>query len=720
MINKKKYIFIALFFALSLLIFSFLANAENETGTESETRTATETTTQPTTTSTSSTPTTETTSTTETENQDQTGTTEKQETSAENNQNSEAQLSIGAGITPDSPFYFVEDKILTQFRGDSKNREKKIAEIEAMVNERKIPEAREALERYKKYASYLENEVDPDKSEEAKRSAAAIRNKINEIESQIPDDVKKEFVDEIKNKEKRITTAAELSKKIRDLCESLSNVDPVEYERVCKTNENAPKWQRNLDKKLTEEQRKEAEKFFQVMSACFKDPATCKCEEINVNAFVEKCGVVAPLAAKCEKGDEEACEKMDEESEGIDELLPEHLQDVLADVEERYGEAKNDLHMPSECREASVKNPKECEKIMIRTHAPEECIQAFDKGEISFNNPRQFEKACQEIMFKLNAPEECVAAGLKDPRECGKLMFKTNAPEECIDAGLTGESRSDDKKCRELMESKQGERGGPGRGYGFALGRDCNGIENKDEKLKCFEEIFNNAQQQHGFQGGPQGNNFGGKGGPRGGWPGPCQKVQAFTRESCEKIMTDESNKRFQETRRYEENFASSCHEKGGRWDCGFGSVTPENPCRCFFDDQFRPPQGQFPNQPQQPQMPRDFQCPPDMSKRCEGDKCFCVPPEQPVTQPTQPPQTTESAPATTTPTTDTSGTTSGSSGGTEGSSGSGTTTESSGSTSTTTTSGGSTGGTSETSGTSGTTGSVIGIDNEFLDYYFK
>lgn len=711
MIIKKKYIFVAAFFVLSLLIFSFLANAENETGTKVETQTATETTIEESTTA----PLTDTT--------DSSSTNEKQGTSAENNQNSDAQLSIGAGITPDSPFYFVEDKILTQFRDDSRNREKKIAEIEAMINEGNIEAARKALEKYKIYASELENEVDPEKSEEAKRSAEAIRNKVKEIESKIPEEAKKDFIKDINERESKISTAAELSQKIKELCESLSKVDPVEYGRVCRTSNDAPRWQKRLDQKLTGEQKVEAEAFFKIMSQCFRNPKECECDKISVKAFADKCSVVAPLAVKCEQeGDEKACKEMDEKTEGIEELLPEHLQDVMAGVEEEFGDAKFENYMPPECREAGVKTPRECEKIMIRTHAPEECIQAFDKGDISFNNPRQFEKACQEIMFKLNAPEECVTAGLKDPKECGKLMFKTNAPQECVDAGLTGESRSDEKKCREIMESqREGERGGPGKGFGFALGKNCNSIQNKDEKLKCFEEMFNNAQEHYGFEGGPRGGEF------KGGYdinraPPECRSAGAKTSGECEKIMIEQSKRRFEDTRKYEEEFANSCRDKGGRWDCGFGGVTPGNPCRCFFDDQFRqqPPTGQFPQQ----RPPTEFQCPPDMNKKCEGNGCFCVPPEQPSQQPpTQTTQPTTTEQQTSQTQTGTSGTTTGESGGT---SSTGTTTErtdssSSGGTSGSSTTTESTGtSSSSSSSTSGTTGSVIGIDNEFLDYYFK
>ena len=52
--------------------------------------------------------------------------------------------------------------------------------------------------------------------------------------------------------------------------------------------------------------------------------------------------------------------------------------------------------------------------------------------------------------------------------------------------------------------------------------------------------------------------------------------------------MIGASKKRFEETKRYEENFAGECRAKNGRWDCSFGDITPGEPCRCFFDERER------------------------------------------------------------------------------------------------------------------------------------
>lgn len=470
--------------------------------------------------------------------------------SADDSESSDEQLSVGAGITPDSPMYFIEDKVLTMFRDDLENREKKIAEVREMVQEGKIEDAKRALESYRKYAEALEKEADPDKKEEAQRSAAAIRNAIKEIESELEEKDKKEFVDDVLASEKSIVAASEIASKIKELCEALSKLDPEQYERTCKTEGDSPDWQIKMDKKLTKEQQVEAEKFFEVMSSCYENPKECECEKISVEKFAAVCKETAPLAAKCEEGDEDACEKMNS-MEDPKELLPEHLQGVLDKVEGRYEKAQFDNFAPPECREAKAKTPEECMKVMFRVNAPEECIEALDKGEIDLKNERVAREQCEEIMFEANAPEECVQAGLKNPKECGKLMFKENAPQECIEAGLTGESSKDSKKCEELMRSVDKERKGP-EGERGGFGPDCRSLQDAEERLKCYDGKLEGAK---------------------------------------------DSGKRFEDTRIKEKECANSCEAKGGRWDFTGGN------CQCYQDDRKefenknpRGPEGERPN----------------------------------------------------------------------------------------------------------------------------
>ncbi len=471
---------------------------------------------------------------------------------------SDAQLERSAGITPDSALYFVEDVILTKFRDDSENREKKIAEIKAMVDEGKMDDAKVALEKYEKYAANLEKEADPQKAEESKRSAAAIRRTVKDFEDKIPEGEREKFVDNIVDKEGAIVTAVEISNKIKGLCETLSQLDPLEYSRICRSGNDSPEWQKDLDKKLTSEQEKEAKEFFGIMSQCFQSPQTCRCNDIKVESFAQQCNIIAPLAAKCSKGDESACEKMDDVGDPT-ELLPEHLQGVMRDVERKYGESQNDLHVPKECKEKGVTDRKGCFKIMFELNAPEECVAAVNSGKITLDGTEsQARKACEEVMFVENAPEECVSAGIRDGKECGKYMFKLNAPKECLDAGLTGDTRSDEKKCREIMESqnrdrKEGEfdREGEG-GFGGNPASNCQGITDSQQRLECYDNALKGEMNR-----GEQWNDkrksneefINNNNANKGNWPSECISAGTLTPEGCRDTMTKIGEERYGKNR---------------------------------------------------------------------------------------------------------------------------------------------------------------------------
>ena len=408
-----------------------------------------------------------------------------------------------------------------------------------MIRDGKIEEAKIALARFNKFADQLEKEVNPEDKDEAKRVASAIRSAIREIESEIPEENKKEFVDNIVERSERIETAAEIASKIKELCTELAKLDPGEFYTVCKTEDNSPKWQENLFNDLSEEQRVDAEKMFNIMSSCFRTSGRdCKCEEIPHTAFSNLCTEARPLAVACDEGRDEACTELESLDEDLDNLLADapHLQLALEKAERGLETARfeNDRFMPPECREAGATTPEECMKIMVRTHAPEECISALDSGELQFESERQFREACEDIMFRENAPPECIEAGIKDPRECGKYMFEISAPKECIEEGITGESPRDANKCREIMESLKGE-----RPEGPRINFDCRRIENTEERLNCYDNAVSSAREFRPEE--PRG--------PQGGWPEPCQKAQALTPESCENVMREFGRQQFGENR---------------------------------------------------------------------------------------------------------------------------------------------------------------------------
>lgn len=621
---------------------------------------------------------------------------------------SEAQLSVGAGITPDSNFYWVEENILSKLRSDITNLEKAVAQIKAMVEKKDYESARVALSHYKKYVSDLEENVAPEEKEEVQRAISAISNALKEIESQIPQEQKKEFVDDVKKDAEKVQAAVNIAAKIKELCGTLAKLDPEQYAITCNAGKDAPKWQRNLDDKLTDEQKKEAEAFFKIMSSCFENPKTCQCSEIKIQKFADSCNQIAPLAAKCQEGDDDACEKMDEIEDPI-EYLPPHLQGVMEKLDRKYSDDKFEHFGPPECKKAGVTTKEACMKIMFEKNAPEECIDASKEGKIDFSSERTMRESCEKIMFLENAPQECVNAGLKDHKECGKFMFKQNAPEECIDAGLTGESPRDSKKCEEIMRSQR-ENEGPnhGPGGGFAFGRDCGRIENKEEKLKCFEDMFNNVQQG-GFQGrGPE-ERFDDKQFR----PNEGQRDGQFNNRR-------ESEERNRMTKEQVENFAKECSSKGGRWDCSFGG---SNPCRCFSPNE-GPRNEQFNNQQPPDNNFKSFQ-----GERGENFQEKGNVEGGGIVEGSSGSSTTSPSTGTSTDTGSSSSSSTSSSSSSSTSSGGGDTSSSTGSTSGSgdtgsTSSGSSSGGdTSTSSGSSsgGTiTGGVIAEGNAFLDYYFK
>ena len=224
----------------------------------------------------------------------------------------DSELEVEAGTTPDSALYFF-DKFLDRFGDDLKIREEKIAEIEAMVEAGNIDAAKEALEIYVESAEEVEFEVGPERREEALRSAAAIRNVMRNIQEKVPPEERDEFVHAVIDREHSIATAAEIAAKINDLCRELSGLDPELFYQNCRVDDEGPKWHKNMFKDLTEDQKKEAKKFAEIMGQCFETSGQeCRCDEIPFESFADTCSKAAPLATAREiEGDEEACERLD-------------------------------------------------------------------------------------------------------------------------------------------------------------------------------------------------------------------------------------------------------------------------------------------------------------------------------------------------------------------------------------------------------------------------
>jgi len=348
------------------------------------------------------------------------------------------------------------------FQDDLENMRERFAEIRTLIRRGEIEEAKELLVYYREFADNLEREVTPEQKDEVVKLTKIIRREIRGMDAMLSDVDREEF-DEISEKAKDVGIAAEIAATIEALCEQLAEVSPKEYDRVCGgIDEDTPEWRREQHRELTSEQEEEAREFFEIMSQCIETSGReCRCADISVVAFADKCAVIAPLEAICddesipEDEAEAACDEVDEITEDIEDLLPDYLLDVLDQVIEGFEDNEFDQHgPPEECEEAGVFDREGCEAIMFRIIAPEECIEALDRGEIE---PTR--RDCEEIMFDIHAPEECVEKGITDPRECGRL-FEDDFGEH--------------------------DRRGPGPGFGA----ECGSITDSNERLACFDRAL--------------------------------------------------------------------------------------------------------------------------------------------------------------------------------------------------------------------------------------
>jgi hypothetical protein len=484
-----------------------------------------------------------------------------------------------AGSKPGDLFYFI-DRFFDRFGDELSVKEERIAEIKELLEAGDIEGAKVALRDYMELAKELEHEIDPERREEAKRSAAAIRNAMKDIRDGLPPGERGKFVSDIMSSEHRIATAAEIAGKIKELCTQLSELDPFEYSKMCRTGDDSPKWQKRLDRDLSEEQEEIAKEFVGIMKDCFKTSGQdCRCEDIPFPDFADACSEAAPLATACDvDGDERACEKLDELEMPE---LPDWLQDIWEDLEEGMNEAQYDMHMPRECVEAGVTNPKECGRVMIETNAPEECKQPLlDSG---CDSERECREICEKIMMEVHAPE-CVEEGITDPKECQDFMFSIDRrPRECQENQI-----HDIRDCKRFMEEGGQRRPGPGIDF------NCQEIEDPMERLDCFDKA---SSQMKGSYGG-FGEDYEGNCMTQDDWDAKKRECREMYGENAgdEPIYGDsgsgyqctvdakcidfsQGKLDFEEIKERERKCARDCEEQGKAWDFSYGE------CKCYGGD---------------------------------------------------------------------------------------------------------------------------------------
>lgn len=374
------------------------------------------------------------------------------------------------GITPDSPFYFLDEFL--EIVGDDPEKarqyqKEKLAELRAMAREKKAAAAQKALENAQEYGRFLEKEVAPEMAEEIAASAEAVEALLTEASADLPE--LKDGIMEKLAQEERIALAVKVAQRIKQLCETLARLDPQQYTETCKTDEDDPRWQQRYDQQLTKEQQQHARKFTAILNQCFESQGKeCDCESTGVKRFAEICATHRDLKIRCDAGQEEACRAMMEQPplEDIFDTLPDYLQPVMEKLMEQFMRKEmertgGEMMLPSPCVDADITSPFKCMKFM-----KEKFPEGFDFGS-EFGS-----ESAEGVVF---GPGPCRDAGITTVEECNKYMNENF------------------QKTAEWTYSVP--RGPPARIEEF--GRDCQALPDLAEKVRCLEDFYNQAQGQY-------------------------------------------------------------------------------------------------------------------------------------------------------------------------------------------------------------------------------
>lgn len=421
---------------------------------------------------------------------------------------------VEPGITPDSPFYFL-DEFFEQVGNDPQKaleyKEEKLAELQKMAEEKNAEAARTALENALEYGEVLEKEVTPEMEVEVKQSVEVAEKVLEHAGENLPE-LKQELLQK-SEQEQRINLAAEISIKIKRLCETLSKLDPQQYAQTCKADQDTPQWQQKYDQELTEEQKQHATLFTEKMTQCFETQGkTCDCEGMGIKKFEEVCIAYRDFEQRCDAGDKEACTAMIEKGPtDIIDYLPDYLHPVVQDLMKKFNQAQEQQYeqfegkteyLPLVCKTAGITSAKECARYMEGKQG-----EFFSGNGFKFNKEK-FMEECLQYKSSQFCEEKAAMMG-EGQFEPEQVNF---GPGPCRDKGFATVD-----ECKKYMEENFQKTsagayiiGQPERIGEF--GSDCQALQDLAEKVRCFENFYNQAQgkftqpiQQTPARGYPQG-----------------------------------------------------------------------------------------------------------------------------------------------------------------------------------------------------------------------
>lgn len=308
----------------------------------------------------------------------------------------EEEFSVDPGILPDSPFYALDQ--FFERPGDDPEKalayqQEKLAEAQAMAEKDKAELTQRALEKATEYGLLLEREITPEMEEKIKASSAQTTKVLERISEQLPE-VQEQVQNQVEQ-QKRIALAADVATKIKQLCETLATLDPLQYEKTCK-NDDTPQWQQDLDKELTKDQKAQALVFKEKLRECFMSRGkNCDCEGIGVQKFTELCLREKEISSQCQDGNQEACAH-DGPTDFTD-VLPDYLIDVVKELEEESEDEfeREEREFDGE-EEGKKKRPGE------KMYNPEEMYKPEDNDQL-LKDCQQYrsEEECQQMAERM-------------------------------------------------------------------------------------------------------------------------------------------------------------------------------------------------------------------------------------------------------------------------------------------------------------------------------